>query len=137
MDDLHDMESLCVGQGLRRAARTITRRYDAALRPSGLTLGQFSILTMTAAAGPISIGALAARLGMDRTTMTRDLAPLQRRGLLESLADPKDRRSRKLGATAEGRRLLQEALPLWASAQTSSLERVPDWPELRKRLDEL
>lgn len=135
MDDLRNMEAICVGQGLRRAARAVTRRYDAALRPAGLTLGQFSILAMVTGAGPVALGVLAARLGMDRTTMSRDLAPLQKRGLVESRIDPGDRRSRKLATTPEGRLTLDAASPLWAKAQAVSLKSVPDWPELRKRLD--
>ena len=137
MIDLQHMESLCVGQGLRRAARAMTRRYDAALRPAGLTLGQFSILTMVTGAGPIALGTLAGKLGMDRTTMSRDLGPLQRRALVESVADPGDRRSRRFSTTAEGHRVLQTALPLWAKAQETSLSKVPDWPDVRKRLDAL
>lgn len=134
-----NLEGLCVGQGLRRAARQVTRRYDAVLKPVGLSLSQFSILAAVGAASPVSLGPLAAHLGMDRTTLTRDLKPLERRGLLTSLTHSTDRRQRPLALTDAGETLLRAALPLWANAQRDSLERLGSatWSDLRRLIHTL
>lgn len=137
MDGPVDIERLCVGHGIRRAARRVTRRYDLALRASGLTLGQFSTLTMIMGRGPIGLGDLAGRLGMDRTTLTRDIKPLERRGLIMRTVDPDDGRARNLVISADGRRTLDEAMPLWSKAQAESLAAAPDWADVRQQLDKL
>jgi DNA-binding MarR family transcriptional regulator len=125
---------------LRKAARGISRRYEEALRPVGLKAGQFSILAaLLDARDGLPIGRVAEILGMDRTTLNRNLRPLERRGVVESFPDPDDRRSRKLRITEAGRQLMDEAIPLWRQAQAESFERIDQahWPELRADLNAL
>lgn len=103
----------CLCLAAQRAARALARRFDAALRPVGLTNGQFSLMMGLNRPEPPALGAVATLLAMDRTTLTAALKPLERRGLVESSPDPADRRSRRLGLTDDGRRLLAEALKIW------------------------
>ena len=94
----------CLCLHVQRAARTLARRFDDALRPFGLTNGQFSLLMSLNRPEPPSMGPVASLLAMDRTTLTAALKPLERRGLVEVLRDPSDRRSRILKLTGEGQR---------------------------------
>ncbi|HET8729336.1 MAG TPA: MarR family winged helix-turn-helix transcriptional regulator [Alphaproteobacteria bacterium] len=103
----------CLCLHAQRAARALARRFDDALRPVGLTSGQFSLLMSLNRPKPPSIGSVAALLGMDRTTLTANLKPLERRGLLETSVDPDDRRGRLLTLTAAGRTVLRSAVPIW------------------------
>jgi len=98
------------------AARAVTRTYDDALRAMGLRATQVSLLAAVALEGAISITSLARVIGMDRSTLTRNLAPLEKEGLL-SVGSEGWRRSRKLSITAKGRLRLEEAVPLWEGAQ--------------------
>lgn len=137
MSTASEIRNACVCQALRSAARRISRRYEEALRPVGLTAGQFSVLAALLREDPVPLGALAGSLGMDRSTLTRDLQPLERRDLVASAAGPDDRRVRFLRLTTAGRRLMRRALPLWQAAQRDARARFdPDsWPELRAWLD--
>jgi DNA-binding MarR family transcriptional regulator len=110
-----DAECFCLN--LKRAARAVARRYDEALGPVDLTNGQFSTLMTIAGLQPVSMQILAEGLGMDRTTLTATLKPLQRRGLISIRPDPADRRGRKLTLTDEGALLLRDAIPLWKKVQ--------------------
>jgi DNA-binding MarR family transcriptional regulator len=103
----------CLCLHTQRAARSLARRFDEALRPLGLTNGQFSLMMSLNRPEPPSLGAVASLLAMDRTTLTAALKPLERRGLVKSGPHPKDRRSRLLALTEEGRTLLAQALPIW------------------------
>src|ERR1700687_4105527 len=103
----------CVCLHVQRAARTVARRFDDALRPLGLTNGQFSLLTSLNRPEPARMGAVAALLAMDRTTLTAALKPLQRRSLIDVAVDPEDRRGRVLTLTRAGRTLLAAAVPVW------------------------
>jgi DNA-binding MarR family transcriptional regulator len=105
----------CLCLHLQRAARAVARQFDEALRPLGLTNGQFSLLMSLNRAEPPTIGKVAALLAMDRTTLTANLKPLERRGLVAVRIDTADRRSRRLMLTGDGRDLLAEALPVWRS----------------------
>jgi DNA-binding MarR family transcriptional regulator len=108
----------CTAAGLRRAARALSSLYDAHLAETGLRGTQFSLLTAIALMGEPAVTTLAERLGLDRTTMTRNLAPLVRDGLLEDAASPSgDGRVHSVKLTARGRRTLERALPLWDAAQ--------------------
>jgi DNA-binding MarR family transcriptional regulator len=107
---------MCACGNLRRASRAITQRYDAALAPSGLTTPQFGLLAHLARTGPITSGNLAQRMGMDRTTLTRDLTPLAREGYV-TIGAGEDRRTRVVELTAVGKAALARALPLWQAAQ--------------------
>jgi DNA-binding MarR family transcriptional regulator len=110
-----DAECFCLN--LKRAARAVARRYDEALGPVDLTNGQYSTLMTIAGLQPVSMQILAESLGMDRTTLTATLKPLQRRGLISIHPDITDRRSRRLTLTDEGVVLLRDAVPLWKKAQ--------------------
>ena len=103
----------CLCLHVQRAARVLARRFDDALRPHGLTNGQFSLLMSLNRPEPPAMGPVASLLAMDRTTLTAALKPLERRGLVQITPDPADRRSRVLKLTAKGRKLLAEALPVW------------------------
>jgi DNA-binding MarR family transcriptional regulator len=103
----------CLCLHVQRAARTLARRFDEAFRPLGLTHGQFSMLMSLNRPGPASIGRMAQVLAMDRTTLTANLKPLERRRLLTIAIDPDDRRGRLVQITEAGRALLVEALPIW------------------------
>ncbi|HLN08544.1 MAG TPA: MarR family winged helix-turn-helix transcriptional regulator [Xanthobacteraceae bacterium] len=107
----------CTCLRLRKAARRITQIYDRHVEPHGLTITQYGLLSHLEAHDGIGVGALAEKLVMDPTTLTRNLRPLERAGLLVLGADPNDRRSRCLRLTAEGRAVLKAARPAWARAQ--------------------
>jgi DNA-binding MarR family transcriptional regulator len=109
----------CFCLNLKRAARAIGRRYDEALAPVDLRNGQFSTLMSIAGRQPVSMQVLAETLGMDRTTLTATLKPLQRRRLVTVQPDLGDRRSRMLHLTEKGAELLRDAVPLWRKAQQS------------------
>src|SRR5208283_5749540 len=89
----------CLCLHVQRAARALGRRFDEALRPLGLTNGQFSLLMSLNRPEPPPMGPVASLLAMDRTTLTAALKPLQRRGLVKVSQDPADRRSRILQLT--------------------------------------
>ena len=116
----------CLCLHLQRAARALARRYDEALRPVGLTSGQFSLLMALNRPEPPPMGAVAALLAMDRTTLTAALKPLQRRGLVEVAVGAGDRRSRLLTLTQEGRRVLAEAVPIWQRTHGAVERRLTD-----------
>jgi DNA-binding MarR family transcriptional regulator len=103
----------CLCLAAQRAARTLARRFDEALRPAGLTSGQFSLLMSLNQQQPPSIGAVAGLLAMDRTTLTANLKPLERRGLVATTVDPDDRRGRQVSLTKAGRIVLRAAVPIW------------------------
>jgi DNA-binding MarR family transcriptional regulator len=105
----------CLCLHVQRAARALGRRFDDALRPIGLTNGQFSLMMSLNRPSPPSMGSVAALLAMDRTTLTAALKPLERRGLVEIIGDPADRRSRLMKLTTAGRALLSNAVPIWES----------------------
>lgn len=109
----------CLCMHLQRAARSVARIFDEALRPLGIGNGQFSILMSLNRPAPPTIGAVAELLSMDRTTLTAALKPLERRGLLTITPDAEDRRSRRLTLTAAGRALLAAALPIWKATHAA------------------
>ena len=106
----------CTSHHLRMATRAVTQYYDSRLRPSGLRGTQFTVLAAVGEDGPIPITALAKGLMMDRTTLTRDIKPLQKKGLV-SVKEGSDRRVRLLSLSEEGQRALEAAAPLWEAAQ--------------------
>jgi DNA-binding MarR family transcriptional regulator len=126
----------CLCLHLQRSARKIARRFDEAFRPVGLTNGQFSLLMSLNRPEAPGMGAVAALLAMDRTTLTAALKPLERRALVRVAPDPADRRSRHLSLTAAGRRLLARAVPIWeathAAIEALLANRDPD--RLRRNL---
>ena len=126
----------CLCLAAQRAARALARRFDVALRPIGLTSGQFSLLMSLNRPKPPSIGSVATFLAMDRTTLTANLKPLERRGLVQAAIDPADRRGRLLTLTEAGRTLLQSAVPIWkrTHAETDRLLVETDTEILRAGL---
>jgi DNA-binding MarR family transcriptional regulator len=126
----------CLCLHVQRAARLLARRFDEALRPLGITNGQFSLLMSLNRPEPPSMGPVASLLSMDRTTLTAALKPLERQGLLRIAEDPSDRRSRILILTAKGRDLLARALPAWQRTHNEIEHEIPgvDWHELRRTL---
>ena len=109
-------EIACVCATARMAARSLTRVYDRALEPAGIRTSQFSILARLLEEGPLSVTHLAGRLAMDRTTLARDLRPLERRGLV-LISVGTDRRVRMAELTGAGHRLVDEVRPLWKQVQ--------------------
>jgi DNA-binding MarR family transcriptional regulator len=106
----------CLFLGLRRADRAAMQIYDEALRPCGLRATQFGLLVALRVLAPVSVSELARNTVMDRTTLTRNLAPLERAGLVR-IEPGKDRRVRMVSLTVGGRRRLARAYPLWQEAQ--------------------
>ena len=108
----------CLCLHVQRAARALARRFDAELKPVGLTNGQFSLLmSLNRPDAPgvpkATVGSVAELLGMDRTTLTAAARVLYGRGLLTVDAEAADKRSKVLRLTAEGRRVLAAAVPIW------------------------
>lgn len=113
-----EVRDTCVCLHVQRAARVLARRFDAALKPVGITNGQFSLLMslnrpIMPGVPRATMGNVAELLGMDRTTLTASARVLVRRGLMRVVAEPDDRRSRILVLTDEGRRVLSAAVPIW------------------------
>lgn len=113
----------CVCFALRKTARAVTQWYDDALRPSGLKTTQFSLMVAAKMSGGATMNRLAERLVMDRTTLTRNLRPLEEDGLI-AIAPGRDRREREITLTAKGVTRLAKALPLWRRAQTETVSRL-------------
>ena len=91
----------------------MARHFDEALRPVGLTNGQFSLLMSLNRPEPPAMGPVASLLAMDRTTLTAALQPPEWRGLVKVSPDPDDRRSRRIGLTRKGKTVLASAVPIW------------------------
>jgi DNA-binding MarR family transcriptional regulator len=106
----------CTCFRIRGAARRVTQIYSRHLAPTGLKISQFSLLGFVCAEGPVAVGRLSELLATDRTTLTRNLSPLLKEGLIERAASG-DKRRHELIATAAGRALFKRALPLWAEAE--------------------
>lgn len=112
----HEVRDRCLCLHTQRAARVIARFFDERLRPHGVTNGQFSLLmSLNRPDGP-RLTDLVPLLGMDRTTLTAALKPLERKGLVVGRPDAKDKRARRLALTDAGRAVLKAALPDWRAA---------------------
>jgi len=120
----------CLCLHAQRAARMLARRFDEALRPVGLTNGQFSLLMSLNGPEPAPMSRVAALLGADRTTLTAALKPLVRQGLAVVSPDPDDSRIRRVALTAAGHARLRDALPIWtrthAAVEAGFAEGDPD-----------
>ncbi|MGP3712515.1 MarR family winged helix-turn-helix transcriptional regulator [Brucella sp. RRSP16] len=103
----------CLCLHVQRAARALARRFDDALRPVGLTNGQFSLMMSLNRPVPPPMKPVAELLAMDQTTLTAALKPLQRQGWVEIIVNPEDRRERLLQLTPEGKATLAAAVPIW------------------------
>jgi DNA-binding MarR family transcriptional regulator len=113
---LREVARACACANLRRAARAVTQLFDEALAPSGLRATQFTLLVTSRLMGESTINELAERMTMDRTTLSRNLKPLVRNGLLE-VRPGEDGRTRLVRITPAGEQSLEEAYPLWQQAQ--------------------
>ena len=107
----------CLAGNLRAASRAVTRRYDAALRPHGLRITQVALLAQVRRLQPVSTTRIAVELGGERSAVVRDLAILERDGLVTVAGDPADRRRRSVTLTAAGTQRLADAAPAWRRAQ--------------------
>ena len=116
----HQVRDHCLCLHVQRTARVLARRFDDAFRPVGLTQGQFSLLTSLNRAAPPTIGDVAELLALDRTTLTANLKPLERRKLVKVTVDAEDRRSRRLILTPAGRAVLAAAAPIWKRAHAQA-----------------
>jgi len=129
-------QTTCAPTALRRADRALNRLYDEALRPANLNITQYSLLSALARApADISFGDLARAQVLDRTTLSRVLAPLERDGLL-TVEPGTDRRTKHINLTAAGRERVAEARPLWRAAQDIVVARMgTEWVD--RLLDDL
>jgi DNA-binding MarR family transcriptional regulator len=124
----------CLCLSVQRAARRVARQFDEALRPLGLTNGQFSLLASLNRPQPARLGSVAAVLAMDRTTLTAALKPLQRRGLVDVSIEQQDRRSRALALTRQGRSVLAAAIPVWTQTHARVERQLAELePDLLRR----
>jgi DNA-binding MarR family transcriptional regulator len=121
-----EVRDTCLCLHVQRAARALARRFDAALRPVGLTNGQFSLLMALNRPEPAAMGPVARLLAMDRTTLTAALKPLERLGLVVTGTDLSDRRSRLLSLTEKGREVLAAAVPIWRAVHAEIEAGLPD-----------
>jgi DNA-binding MarR family transcriptional regulator len=124
----------CLCLHTQRAARALARRFDLALRPVGLTNGQFSLLMSLNRPEPAAMGPVADLLGMDRSTLTAALKPLVRRGLVNVEPDPQDGRGRRLRLTDEGQALLARAATIWRAEHRAIEALLPDPAATRQAL---
>lgn len=128
----------CACRTTRATSRAVTRRYDEALRPTGLRATQVSLLVAATLHGSATISQLAETLAMDRTTLTRELRPLEQQELMV-LRPGEDRRARHVEVTDQGRRAIAEAMPLWRDIQNRVVAELgPDrWNALAGSLGDL
>ena len=107
------VKDTCLCLHAQRAARALARRFDTALKPTGLTNQQFSLMMALNRPEPPPMGPVAKLLAMDRTTLTAALKPLSARGWVTIEPDPKDKRGKRLKLTPEGMAALASAVPIW------------------------
>ena len=115
MDD--DLPCFC--STLRRATRAVTAAYDKALAPTGLRITQFSVLRQLSRLGPLAVTRLAAQAGLDRSTMGRNLLPLERQGFVRLEIGEADQRERVAHLTNSGAAAIADATPYWREAQSA------------------
>ncbi len=137
ISDLADCPN-CACFNLRKAARAVTQLYDNILRPTGLRATQFSLLVATSLSGPITVTRLAEMGVIDRTTLTRNFKPLEKRGLIE-VALGEDRRTRVVRLTRRGKEALRKALPLWKKGQAHIIRELgmERWSALKANLSDV
>jgi len=128
----------CVGFNTRRATRLITQYYDKALAPSGLRSTQYSLLNALSMLGETSMQDMSIIMAMDRTTLTRNLSPLVKKGLVK-VSIGNDRRSRPITVTLKGKSALEKALPYWQEAQSHIVDAVgsEQWDAMMRGLHQI
>lgn len=127
-------EEPCVCSQVRRAARLISQFYDERLLPAGISVTQYALLARIGRSDGLSRTVLAAQLGMERTTLTRNLAPLERAGLVSNKPG-EDRREKHLYLTAAGQKVAATSKPYWQNAQERMLRHLG--PERWRQLQEI
>ncbi|MHB8599199.1 MAG: MarR family winged helix-turn-helix transcriptional regulator [Ktedonobacteraceae bacterium] len=118
---LAEVETTCLCLNVRKMARVLTHHYEASLQLSGLRTTQFSLLVAIALAQKVPLTRLAEVIAMDRTTLARNLKPLERQHLITVETSTEDRRVRVIALTDEGRQKVNDALPRWKQAQTQMM----------------
>ena len=120
MDDIDAFKDCagCLCDGLRRASRAVTRHYQRHFRGTGLVGTQFSMLSVLIRGGPMPVGRIAKLLDVERTTLTRNLRPLEKKRWIAISGDA-DGRMRVIEITAKGKAVARAALPNWRAAQAS------------------
>ena len=133
-----DIGRRCACFNLRRAARLVTKRFDDAFRDFGLKATQLSVLMAIYYAPHRPLSRLARMLGIDRTSLTRNLKILQGKGLV-LVKDGDDKRERRIGVTSEGERMLREVFPIWRKVQSEVEEALggEHWGNLLSGLHEV
>jgi len=121
--DAAEAVRICACLNLRRASRAVTRLFDEALQPSGLRATQFVVLVAIHAEGSVTLPALAAALGVERSALTRALKPLEAQGYV-SVRTSRAGGTASVRLLAKGRRRLEQTVPLWQAAQGRFVERV-------------
>ncbi|WGV27190.1 MarR family winged helix-turn-helix transcriptional regulator [Halotia branconii] len=120
---LKKVPTTCTCFHLRKASRVVTQIFDEVLQPSGLLVNQFTLLVAINLAGSVTITHLAQELVMDRTTLTRNLKPLERQEFIQ-IQPGQDQRMRIVSLTEQGQAVLTKALPLWEQAQSRIIEQL-------------
>ena len=113
--------TVCVNFNLRKAMRAVSQHYDKILAPAKLRCTQFTILTILSRMGTMTVTDLAENLVMDRTTLTRNLKPLEKEGYLTILPNVSDRRTRNIAITRVGKKAQETAMPYWRQAQNEMI----------------
>ena len=127
----------CLCCKARMAARSVTRSYDKALRSTGLRITQFTVLVAASVSGGMALGQLAEILGLERTTLSRNLSVLVKEGLIE--VANLDSRTRHIVLASAGKARLQAALPVWSRAQQRLQQKLgrEKWRNLQEDLTRL
>jgi DNA-binding MarR family transcriptional regulator len=134
-DTTRHVRDNCLCLHAQRVARALSRRFDVALKPAGITSGQFSLLMSLNRPEPPNLSSVAAVLAMDRTTLTANLKPLERRRLVETVTDQTDKRARLLRLTPAGRAVLAEAVPIWRHLHAAIEKSLSDPDHMRFELN--
>lgn len=135
---IEEVLELCVNFNFRRLARKLASRYDQAFQELDLKTTQYSLLAAVHAAGSPSLAELCEGMALDRTTLLRNLVPLERRGLLAS-PDGQKGQKRQVALTEEGRQLLRRAYEKWRAAQKEAIRTIgrSEWKDLSNELKNL
>ncbi len=128
----------CTGFNLKRATRIIQNRFDQVFRPVGLEGTQYTVLAHIFVHGPISLSKVADLMHVDRTTLARNLAPLERKGLIK-IQSGTDRRAKIINITDKGMEVLAKALPLWKKTQEEIKNTlgIDNWSSMISNLENL
>ena len=128
----------CTGFNLRKAMRAVQNLYDEAFRPLGIKGTQYTVLGHAFSYGPITLSKLAEIMVLDRTTLARNLTPLEKKGLIE-IKSGSDRRTRYINITDEGKAVLSKALPIWKETQESIKDKIgkENWSSMISNMKDL